>query len=289
MNLANHLSTKWKPVLRRAATSGKKAILRNYDLTNRTTVVKRGVGGDLTLKIDELSERAIYSSLRKDLGKESFVFLSEELGEIGARDHSAPVVICDPLDGSHNAQSGIPFFSIALSVIESPRDEQDRTFGNLTSGIILSIKTEDEYFATKGEGAYHNNKRLSPRRNGASQIQTLLIETGDFDYLKGRLLPKFSKRYVNKTRMLGSAALSYCLLADGSADAMIFAQPGGARTIDSPAGYLIARENGCVFSDASGRFSNIDQVKVGFDSRINLVGAHNKETCERLKKLVSAP
>lgn len=287
--MVNLSSINWKSVLNRAAASGKKAILRNYDSASRSTIVKRGVGGDLTLRIDEVSEEAIYSSLKRDLGANSFIFLSEEMGEIRHERDDLPVIVCDPLDGSHNAQAGIPFFSLALSVIYSPRKEYERTFGNVMAGIISSIKTEDEYFAVKGKGAFHNNVRLTPRKQGIEQIQTLLIETGDVDYLKKELLRKLSRRYVNKVRMLGSAALSFCLLADGSADGMIFAQPGGARTIDSPAGYLIARENGCVISDVSGRYSNVDQVKVGFDSKINLIGAPNAKTSTLLKKLVRNP
>jgi len=78
----------------------------------------RGVGGDLTLRIDEVSERAIHDSLKSDLGEGSFVFLSEELGEVKVRNgDSLPVVICDPLDGSQNAKVGIPFFSLSLCVI----------------------------------------------------------------------------------------------------------------------------------------------------------------------------
>ena len=288
--MVNYTKTDWTHVLRRAASSGKRAILRNYDRKSRTTVVKRGVGGDLTLRIDEVSERAIYSSLKRDLGEESFVFLSEELGEIGdPKKTTTPVIVCDPLDGSHNAQAGIPFFSLALSVIIPTSEKQNRAFGNVVHGIISSVMTKDEYYATKGKGAYHNNTRLVPRKIFPEQLQTLLIETGDVDFLKEELLIKITKRFVNKARMLGSAALSFCLLADGSADGMIFAQPGGARSIDSPAGYLIARESGCVFYDASGRQSNIDQVQVGFDSKINLIGAPNEKIGMLLRRLVRLP
>ena len=49
----------WESILYIEAAAGKKAILRNYDQKSRTMVMKRGMGGDLTLKIDEVSERAI--------------------------------------------------------------------------------------------------------------------------------------------------------------------------------------------------------------------------------------
>ena len=144
--------------------AGRKAILKNYDLASRNRIVKRGVGGDMTLRIDELSESAIYSSLQKDLGKGTFVFLSEEMGEINdGSKNGKPVIVCDPLDGSHNAQVGIPFFSIALSVIDSK--DSKRTFGNILASIVLSVKTEDEYTGVKGGGSFHNAVKLRQRES----------------------------------------------------------------------------------------------------------------------------
>jgi fructose-1,6-bisphosphatase/inositol monophosphatase family enzyme len=274
----------WEGVLRRAASAGKRAILQNYDDASRHKVVKRGVGGDLTLRIDEVSERAIHDSLKSDLGEGSFVFLSEELGEVKVESgDSLPLVICDPLDGSHNAQVGIPFFSLSLCVIEP---KKKRTFGNVSHGLVTSIKTEDEYFASKGGGAYHNGTRLPKRPRTPARIETMLVETGDIDFLRDKLIKRLSLKLIYKPRILGSAALSFCLLADGSAGGYIFAQPGGARTIDSPAGYLIAREAGCVFADLSGKHRNVDGVEVGFDSRLDLIGAPNAKTLAKLKKLV---
>ena len=278
----------WATVLRKAASAGRTAILQNYNVASRRNVVKRGVGGDLTLKIDEVSERAIHNSLKHDLGKDNFVFLSEEMGEVPVKNgDSLPFVICDPLDGSHNAQVGIPFFSLSLSVIEPHGNgKTPRTFGNISVGLISSIKTEDEYFAIKGKGAYHNGANLPSSRKTPLQIETLLVETGDVVFLREKLIKKLSKRLIYKTRILGSAALSFCLLADGSADGFIFAQPGGARTIDSPAGYLIAREAGCVFADISGKHLDVDRVEVGFHSKIDLVGASNAKTLSQLTRLV---
>ncbi len=206
------------------------------------------------------------------------------MGEVKVENgDSLPLVICDPLDGSHNAQIGIPFFSLSLCVIEPGKR---RTFGNVSSGLVTSIKTEDEYFATKGRGAYHNGIKLAKRPRTPTRIETLLVETGDVDFLRDKLIKRLSLKLIYKMRILGSAALCYCLLADGSAGGYIFAQPGGARTIDSPAGYLIAREAGCVFADLSGRRRNVDQVEVGFDSRLDLIGAPNAKTLAGLKRLV---
>lgn len=285
----------WLRILRSAGLAGRKAILQNYTETSRHKVLGKGMGGDMTLRIDKVSERAIYNSLKRDLGK-SFVFLSEEVGEVpGAKKEGKdlPIIVCDPLDGSHNAEVGIPLFSLALSVImKKSENGSGRTFGEVTNALITSIKTEDEYYAEAGRGSFHNGKKLKLAGDAAtSNIHTLLVETSDVDYLRDKILAKLSKEYINKTRILGSAAISYCMLADGAGDALIFAQPGGARTIDSPAGFLIAREAGCMFRNLTDNSNEtVEDIEVGFSSRTNLVGARNQMVLSELaSKLVPLP
>ena len=118
----------WRAVLGKAAQAGKDAILSQDDSKARREVVGRGFGGDLTLKIDEASERAIHESLNNSLGEDSYLFVSEELGEVPSKDKEAPrpIIVCDPLDGSHNAEVGIPLFSISLCTRTKQRDEAER-------------------------------------------------------------------------------------------------------------------------------------------------------------------
>ena len=281
----------WVEILRKAAKAGRESILENYDLTSRSKITKRGVGGDLTLKIDEASESAIYKSLIEDLGEGSFVFVSEEIGEIKTRGTQyKPIIFCDPLDGSHNALVGIPLFSISLSVLGLNRgmDPSERRYlGDVDIGFILNVPSKDEFYAIKGLGSFHNQRPIIASREPSvrARFATLGIECGDLDFLKA-ILKNFGTKEVYKFRVLGSAAISYCMLAEGSFDGFIFVQPNGARTIDSPAGYLIAREMGRVFSDLSGKTKNLDKVELGFDSRINVVGGKNRKSLSRLIRIL---
>lgn len=290
----------WVEILRRAANAGMSAIESNYTPSSRTKVTKRGVGGDLTLEIDEASESAIYKSLVSDLGKESFVFVSEEMGEINDdyssdRLNARPVIMCDPLDGSHNAQVGLPLFSVSLSVLglnRRIRPKEKRHLGDVDVALILNIPSKDEFYAIKGFGAFHNGSRITndiKRKNGSQEEEkrfpTIGIECGDVDYLK-QVMKNLSSQNVYKLRVLGSAAISYCLLAEGTFDGFLFVQPNGARTIDSPAGYLIAKEAGRVFGDLSGENKDIDQVELGFHSRINLIGARDRKAFTKFAEIV---
>ncbi len=284
--------TDWVKVLRRACLAGRKAIEDNYNVKARNLTLGRGSGGDLTLRIDKVSEDAIYKSLVRDLGKNSFVFFSEELGEKKPHGVEAPVIICDPLDGSHNAQVGIPMFAISLAVLHASGTDLEvtsRKFGDVVCGFILAIASSDEYYALKGRGAYHNRKKIKPVHRlptaGSPAFRTLAIECGDIEFIK-TLISNFKREQVYKSRLLGSAALSLCFLADGAIDGLIFAQPGGARSLDSAAGYLIASEAGSHFSDLYGKEASIEESEISFASRINIAGARTEELLEKLLQIV---
>ncbi len=287
---------KWIGSLRKAANAGKKAILANYKEDERRTVIGKGVGGDMTLKIDKASEDAIYSSLVRDLGRDEFVFVSEEIGEKPTEDDDGkPVVICDPLDGSHNAQIGLPLFAVSISVLGLDGKlghETSRRFRDIDQSVILSVMTPDEFSASRNGGATQNRRRIKPdvigETNHQERIETLHIECSDIDYYKG-LLHRLTSRNVYKARLLGSAALGFAYLANGTTKGFIFASPEGARTIDSPAGYLIATEAGRVLTDLSGKMENLSSVEVGFHSRQNILGAANRETHSQLLDMVQRP
>jgi myo-inositol-1(or 4)-monophosphatase len=257
----------------------------------------------MTILIDEVSEKAILASLRRDLGRGSFVFVSEEIGEIaiqGEEREGGPrtIVVCDPLDGSHNAQVGIPFSSLSLAVLgvaRPPGHSGVGRFRDVDVALVQSIMTEDEYSGVRGRGAYHNGKRLkrAGTRKGTERIETLGVECSDIGYIQKIIESltqneKSRRRVVNKLRVLGSIAMSMSLLAAGSLDALIFAQPGGARSIDSAAGSLIAEEAGCILSElATGR--QVGSLEVGFHSRVNVIGARSERVHRDLLRLVHEP
>jgi myo-inositol-1(or 4)-monophosphatase len=288
----------WVEILRRAARAGASAIERNYTQSSRTRVTKKGAGGDLTLEIDELSESAIYDSLSKDLGQNSFIFVSEEMGEVKSShnaEDSKPIILCDPLDGSHNAQVGLPLYSISLSVFglqRKIRRGDKRRFGDVDVGLVFNIPAKEEFYAIKGMGTFHNGSNLpgklktkSAEEQKDDRFSTIGIECSDVDYLK-KVLSNLSSNSVYKLRVLGSAAISYCLLADGTFDGFLFVQPNGARTIDSPAGYLIAKEARRFFADLSAEVKDVDRVEVAFESRINLIGARDQEILLKLRRIL---
>jgi histidinol-phosphatase len=83
--------------------------------------------------------------------------LGEEYGE--TKTNSNVRLIIDPIDGTKNFIAGIPFFATLLAI------EED---GEVIAGLISAPATGDKWWAAKGEGAYHNGKRIH-----VSKVDTL--------------------------------------------------------------------------------------------------------------------
>jgi fructose-1,6-bisphosphatase/inositol monophosphatase family enzyme len=162
-----------------------------------------------------------------------------------------------------------------------------RKYSDVDVAFIQSVSSNDEYYAARNSGTFHNRQRILPNSGRSfGRLKTLGIECGDIDYAK-KLISKFTKNDVYKLRLLGSAALGLCLVADGAFDGLVFAQPNGARTLDSVAGYLIAKEAGCFFANIAGN-SEVSDYPVGFESKINMAVAKSRPTLRKLVQRVQA-
>ena len=75
--------------------------------------------------------------------------LGEEYGETQTNADSK--LIIDPIDGTKNFIAGIPFFATLLAI-------EDK--GEVIAGHVSAPATGDKWWAAKGQGAYHNGRRI---------------------------------------------------------------------------------------------------------------------------------
>ncbi len=162
-------------------------------------------------------------------------FLGEEMSEqqqLHVWQHNPEGFWClDPLDGTSNFASGIPFFSVALALFI---DQQP------VLGLVYDPVREEIFAAQKGVGAWLNGSRLN------SDIPHLPLRRSigvvDFKRLTrslGRRLGE-SPPYGSQ-RNFGSSALEWCWLA---ADRFHVYVHGGQKLWDYAAGTLILDEAG---------------------------------------------
>ena len=219
--------------------------------------------------LDEAAEEALESYLRR-CGIS--VRLESEEGEatIGGGEL---LLIADPLDGTTNMAVGIPFSAVSLLLSET------EYLSGAIASIVLDIPRGAAYKAAKGLGAWRDDTPIRPRK--ARPLSKAILS---IDISKSAPMNRL-KRLITKARhlrQLGSAALSICLVAEGTLDAHIDIR-GVLRAVDSAAALHILREAGGVY-----RLNDVymGDLKLKRDSRLSVIAASNDEMLRRIEELL---
>ena len=223
----------------------------------------KGAGGDKTFPVDKWAEDIIISALeRAQKEGEIFTLISEELG-VRKFGQGGKVVLVDPIDGSNNAKTGIPFFSSSMALLNGD------TLSELAAGYVINLSTGDEFWALRGQGAYKNGKRI--RTSATEDITIVAYEASSPKSDLPRLLPLLM--HAKRTRCFGSTALDLSYLASGAIS--LFATATASRAFDYAAGMLIVEEADGVITDLEGH--HIDHVVAGLDRTVPLLAsAHER-------------
>jgi myo-inositol-1(or 4)-monophosphatase len=117
-------------------------------------------------------------------------------------------------------------------------------------GYVANFPTGEEWWATRGEGAFLDGKRLEPAAHDA-RLEILGVESAN-PRLVAAGSNALARAEAHRLRMIGSIALSLCFVASARFDGMLSLRP--ARSVDAAAGQLIIREAGGAvsFPDADG-------------------------------------
>ncbi len=229
-----------------------------------TVPLGKGAGGDKTFPVDRWAEDIIIAALEKaHRGGEAFTLVSEELG-MRPFGTGETVVLVDPVDGSNNAKSGIPFFSTSLALLRGD------TLGTLAVGYVLNLANGDDFHAVRGQGSYKNGRRI---RTSQSQGITIVgFEASSPSADLPRILPLLTR--ASRTRCFGSTALDLAYLASGAMS--VFVTGTASRAFDYAAGMLILREADGVITDFGG--VTLDHVIVGLGRTVPLLASKNEAT-----------
>jgi myo-inositol-1(or 4)-monophosphatase len=254
----------------RAAVEDVRVVLAELPLrSDREPVVGSGKGGDETTAIDAAAERAI---LARFAGLDGLTIVSEEVGTIGTGE---TFVVIDPIDGSLNAKRGIPFFALSIAVASGA------TMRDVDFGFVHDFGTEEEWTATRGEGARLDG-RLLEGEPPKEQIEILAFEATHTALVAGEAAAVVDLAY--RLRIMGSLALSLCHLAAGRIDAVCSLKP--ARAVDIAAAQLLVLERGLAIDlpDAAPFAS----APLDVEGRSRVVAAGTTEACRQLAHALSA-
>jgi myo-inositol-1(or 4)-monophosphatase len=203
---------------------------------------------DFVTEVDQAAEAAIIETLLAAYPGHG-IWAEESGREHGAKD-SEFVWIIDPLDGTTNFIHGLPVYCVSIALAVKGKVEQ---------AVVYDPTRNDLFTATKGRGAYLNDRRL--RVSKRVRLQDSLISTG-FPYRPGDDFNSYLKMMgdvMQKTsglRRPGAAALDLAYVAAGYTEGFF---ETGLQPWDVAAGSLLVTEAGGLVGNFSGDADFLEQ------------------------------
>lgn len=236
-------------------------------LAGPTQVHMKSERSSIVTEIDLESQRRIF-----DVIGESYpghVIMGEE-GDGGGADRRYTWIV-DPLDGTSNYASGIPFACASIAV---------KDLDGVVAGVIFEPFRQELFTAARGGGAWLADERLAVRDQpdlGRALICTG-IQSDDPDEIAGHARRiEAMHRFSRGARQLGSPALCTAYVAAGRIDA--FFERDATYAWDVAAGALLVHE-------AGGRCEDLDGGPVNLGRGIANVLATNGAVHDDLSALI---
>jgi myo-inositol-1(or 4)-monophosphatase len=221
-----------------------KAALRAGKVINRASLdldrvrVSTKRHNDFVTEVDKAAEAAIIEVLREAYPEHAI--LAEESGSSGASDYQW---IIDPLDGTTNFIHGFPQYAVSIAMAHR---------GALTHAVVYDPNRNELFTASKGRGAFLNDRRI--RVTQRAKLQEALLGTGFpfrvFDHLDAymAMFREFTQKSAG-VRRPGAAALDLAYVAAGRLDGF---WEIGLSPWDMAAGALLITEAGGLVGDLTG-------------------------------------
>jgi len=228
------------PMLNTAVKAARRAgtIINRASQNLDILAVTEKTANDYVSEVDRAAEQSIVRALLEAYPSHSV--LAEESGATGTSEFQW---IIDPLDGTTNFLHGFPQYAVSIALSHK---------GVLSQAVIYDPVHNDLFTATRGRGAYLNDKRL--RISKRTNLQKSLIGTGfpfrEFSHFDSYLA--IFRDLTQKTsglRRAGAATLDLAYVAAGRLDGF---WEFGLSPWDMAAGSLLITEAGGLVGDLEG-------------------------------------
>jgi fructose-1,6-bisphosphatase/inositol monophosphatase family enzyme len=180
------------------------------------------------------------------------------------------VWVIDPVDGTTNFASGIPYFAVSVAFMQAGRSRL---------GVIHNPVTGETYRAVSGAGAWLGDERL-PLRGTQLDLHEAVAAIEEKRLPRSLALRALEAPPFHSMRNFGAGVLHWCELATGRMDVFL---NGGQELWDYAAGYLMLEEAGgrmCMIGD--------DDFFAGSGLRRSVVAARTPRLFEQWKAWVRA-
>ena len=223
-------------VARFCAHEGAEIALRSFRRHQQVTVKGRG---NLVTQADLKIEARIHEILAREFPEHAI--LSEETRATVTLEGWVWVV--DPLDGTRNYVSGIPFFCVNMALC---RD------GEPVLALTFDPNHDEVFWAEAGGGAWVNDEPAHVSAKASVQASVLGVDLG-YDDRRGKDILRLVHELfpgMQSVRVPGSAALGLAYAAVGRYDLFVH---NHLFPWDLAAGILLVREAGGMITDRGGR------------------------------------
>ncbi len=245
--MSSNLHPMLNVAIKAARTAG--TIINRAALDVESVRVTAKQTNDFVTEIDQKAEEAIIDTLLS--AYPDHAILAEESGEragkFGGADH---VWIIDPIDGTTNFIHGFPVYCVSIALAVK---------GKLEQAVIYDPSRNDLFCATKGRGAYLNERRIRVAKR--THLRDTLLSTGfpfrpgdemkPFLAMLGDVMPRCAG-----VRRPGSAALDLAYVAAGFSDGFF---EKGLSPWDMAAGALLVTEAGGLVGNFTGESDFLHQ------------------------------
>jgi myo-inositol-1(or 4)-monophosphatase len=217
------------------------AIINRAALDVESVRVSLKQSNDFVTEVDQASENVIIDTLLTAYPDHGI--LAEESGSTRGNPDAEAIWIIDPLDGTTNFIHGFPVYCVSIAL---------QVKGRLEQAVVFDPTRNDLFTATRGRGAFMNERRI--RVGKRTRLQECLLSTGfpfraedDFNtYL--RLMGDMMQRTAGLRRP-GAAALDLAYVAAGFSDGFFEL---GLQPWDMAAGALLITEAGGLVGNFTG-------------------------------------
>ncbi|MFM2036034.1 MAG: hypothetical protein RL459_1299 [Pseudomonadota bacterium] len=224
------------------------AIINRAALDVESVRISQKQVNDFVTEVDQASEQAIIEIL---LGAyPGHGILAEESGQAHGAKDSEYVWIIDPLDGTTNFIHGFPVYCVSIGL---------QVRGKMEQAVIYDPTRNDLFTATKGRGAYMNDRRI--RVSKRTRLQECIVSTG-FPFRPGDNFPNYMAMMSDVMqrsaglRRPGAAALDLAYVAAGFTDGFF---ETGLQPWDMAAGSLLVTEAGGLVGNFTGEADFLHQ------------------------------
>jgi len=224
------------------------AIINRAALDVEAVRISQKQVNDFVTEVDHASEKAVIETLLTAYPHHAI--WAEESGKTHGTQGSEFVWIIDPLDGTTNFIHGFPVYCVSIALAVKGKIEQ---------AVIYDPSRNDLFTATKGRGAYMNERRI--RVSKRIDLRQCLISTG-FPFRPGdnfnnylRMMADVMQRTAGLRRP-GAAALDLAYVAAGFTDGFF---ETGLSAWDVAAGSLLVTEAGGLIGNFTGEADFLEQ------------------------------